>query len=304
MTSSKDFYSILGVLPDAEDVVIVAAYRALSSRYHPDRWTGDPTTAHERMTGLNEAYAVLNDVQKRKAYDQERTEKGGTFTDDENGRDDAFDTALGALENRWQIAVGIFPDLSQIRKQLAQTGHRLAFAFVVTMLESRRFNDRKAIAESMEKSFLERYFGTDKTIVELAKELIQMSMKGAILRLNQLVDVMGSEVAPELLIQKIDQEFGLVEARSAQATKHLNEKEAQEMTERIRRLRNSIKERRYSDEAFELAHILGYEIDKLEGGWLRGDKYAIRRGGGSAVIFQAENLEQVVVWVNENLCID
>lgn len=76
-------------------------------------------------SGLNEAYAVLNDVQKgpKKAYDQERTEKAHSQTT-RMVRDDAFDTALGALENRWQIAVDIFPDLSQIRKQLAQTGHR------------------------------------------------------------------------------------------------------------------------------------------------------------------------------------
>ena len=40
MTSDKDYYRILGVLDDAEDIVIKAAYRALAQRYHPDRWQG------------------------------------------------------------------------------------------------------------------------------------------------------------------------------------------------------------------------------------------------------------------------
>lgn len=34
----KDYYATLGVTPQAEDVVIKAAYRALAQRYHPDRF--------------------------------------------------------------------------------------------------------------------------------------------------------------------------------------------------------------------------------------------------------------------------
>jgi len=44
----KDYYIILGVLPDAEDVVIRAAYKALVQRYHPDRFKGDPAEAHRK----------------------------------------------------------------------------------------------------------------------------------------------------------------------------------------------------------------------------------------------------------------
>jgi curved DNA-binding protein CbpA len=35
--SSPDHYSVIGVLPTADDVVIRAAYRALAQRYHSDR---------------------------------------------------------------------------------------------------------------------------------------------------------------------------------------------------------------------------------------------------------------------------
>ncbi len=34
MNSNNDYYRILGVLDDTEDIVIKAAYRALAQRYH------------------------------------------------------------------------------------------------------------------------------------------------------------------------------------------------------------------------------------------------------------------------------
>ena len=66
MNSEVDYYAVLGVLPDAEDIVVVAAYRALANRYHPDRWKGDVAEATRRMADINIAYGVLGDVAKRK----------------------------------------------------------------------------------------------------------------------------------------------------------------------------------------------------------------------------------------------
>ena len=59
---AKDYYSILGVSPTAELVVIRAAYRALALRYHPDTWGGDKTYAENLMRELNEAYEVLSNA--------------------------------------------------------------------------------------------------------------------------------------------------------------------------------------------------------------------------------------------------
>ena len=40
MANEKTYYQTLGVTPDAEDIVIRAAYKALSQRYHPDKFKG------------------------------------------------------------------------------------------------------------------------------------------------------------------------------------------------------------------------------------------------------------------------
>lgn len=65
-----DYYQMLQVDPRAEQEVIQAAYRGLAKKYHPDVYTG--ADRHERMRAVNEAYAVLGDPQKRRAYDQQR----------------------------------------------------------------------------------------------------------------------------------------------------------------------------------------------------------------------------------------
>jgi hypothetical protein len=68
---TADYYSILGVTPAAEDVVIRAAYRALIRHYHPDTNT-DPE-AQERARAITAAFAVLRDPAKRAEYDARRT---------------------------------------------------------------------------------------------------------------------------------------------------------------------------------------------------------------------------------------
>jgi hypothetical protein len=64
----KDHYSVLGVTPASEDVVIRAAYRALMRRYHPDADASEE--AAERAREINEAYRVLSEPESRARYDE------------------------------------------------------------------------------------------------------------------------------------------------------------------------------------------------------------------------------------------
>ena len=67
----KDYYAILQVHPRAEPEVIEAAYRRLSRKYHPDvRGQAD---AGQRMRELNEAFEILGDPARRRAYDRQRS---------------------------------------------------------------------------------------------------------------------------------------------------------------------------------------------------------------------------------------
>jgi curved DNA-binding protein CbpA len=65
--SRRSPYDVLQVQPHAQADVIAVVYRHLAKRYHPDR---DPSPdAAARMAELNEAYAILGDVEKRARYD-------------------------------------------------------------------------------------------------------------------------------------------------------------------------------------------------------------------------------------------
>jgi curved DNA-binding protein CbpA len=65
----RNLYRILHVQPEAPAEVIKASYRALMSaaRMHPDLG-GD----HAKAAALNDAYAVLSDPERRRAYDLAR----------------------------------------------------------------------------------------------------------------------------------------------------------------------------------------------------------------------------------------
>lgn len=64
----EDYYEILGVSSEASDKEIQKAYRKLAHKYHPD--SNKSKEAEEKFKKINEAYNVLKDNDKRKAYDQ------------------------------------------------------------------------------------------------------------------------------------------------------------------------------------------------------------------------------------------
>ncbi|MCW1930666.1 MAG: molecular chaperone DnaJ [Candidatus Kerfeldbacteria bacterium] len=63
---AKDYYNILGVGKSASQDEIKKAFRKLAHQHHPDKEGGDV----EKFKEINEAYQILSDEQKRKAYDQ------------------------------------------------------------------------------------------------------------------------------------------------------------------------------------------------------------------------------------------
>lgn len=69
MTTRRTPYEVLNLSPDAEPVVIEAAYRALIKKYHPDLWVGDPD-AEARAASINHAWATLRDPGTKAECDQ------------------------------------------------------------------------------------------------------------------------------------------------------------------------------------------------------------------------------------------
>ncbi|MFK7988243.1 MAG: molecular chaperone DnaJ [Sandaracinaceae bacterium] len=66
---SRDYYEVLGVEKSASETELKKAYRKLALQYHPDRNQGDDE-AEAKFKEVSEAYAVLNDEEKRGIYDR------------------------------------------------------------------------------------------------------------------------------------------------------------------------------------------------------------------------------------------
>lgn len=287
--SARDHYSTLGVLPEAEAIVVTAAYRALAQRYHPDKSPGDPLEAHRRMAEINEAYRVLGDANLRAEYDaSRRMEDYADYRSAESDESsEAFSAALRELEERWEMAVEIFPDLGLLRTSLAKISTSLAFGFVTILLDSKKYNHRGEIATSLERQYLQRYFGSNERILEYAKELIQAGHREAARTLNRIVDVMGSEIDPGLVVQRIEKQF------SIQATRL--------QREGLETLARSVRDTEYFTEACQLAKILGYKIEELSTGFL-GAHLNITVTSPKNETAQFHSRIDFVSWVKKDLC--
>lgn len=72
MKTFTDYYTLLGVAPDASPEAIKAAFKKLALQYHPDVYKG--VDANERMSQLLQAYQTLNTAESRRHYDAQRSE--------------------------------------------------------------------------------------------------------------------------------------------------------------------------------------------------------------------------------------
>lgn len=66
----KDYYRIMGLQPAATLAEIRRAYRKKASALHPDR--NPDARAHAEFQEMQEAYEVLSNADRRKAYDDNR----------------------------------------------------------------------------------------------------------------------------------------------------------------------------------------------------------------------------------------
>ena len=65
-----DYYSILEVPFGATNDELKKAYRTLSMKFHPDRNKDNPSATLKQQE-INEAYYILGNAEKKKAYDKE-----------------------------------------------------------------------------------------------------------------------------------------------------------------------------------------------------------------------------------------
>lgn len=203
----KNYYAILGLVPEAEKEVIKAAYRALAMLHHPDRNHENPLAA-EKMAEVNEAYAVLSNDEERKRYDLEyKAILGASEKWSINDMADAELAINEVIQKDWETALNYFPDLALMAEELHKLSPQLANVFRLTLLESKQYENRKQLATQFENEYLSSYFGKSIQLQKFAKELICSGYLNAARALNEVVRVIGVSADDEEVIRRICREF-------------------------------------------------------------------------------------------------
>ncbi|MEA2321742.1 MAG: molecular chaperone DnaJ [Solirubrobacteraceae bacterium] len=100
-TTPRDPYDVLGIARDADETQIKKAFRKLARELHPDVNRHDPD-AEEKFKEAAEAYEILNDAERRAAYDRYGHEgvRSGGFAPNFEGFgsiSDLFDAFFGGF---------------------------------------------------------------------------------------------------------------------------------------------------------------------------------------------------------------
>lgn len=72
-SKTKDYYKVLGVATDADELAIKRAYRRMTKQHHPDKAHTQGVSreqAQKKMADINEAYEVLSDPELRARFDR------------------------------------------------------------------------------------------------------------------------------------------------------------------------------------------------------------------------------------------
>jgi curved DNA-binding protein CbpA len=202
-------YQILGVLDDAEDVVIRAAYKALAQRYHPDKWTGNKDEANHRMQEINEAYAILSDSKKRKQYDAIEKDKSN-YSELSNYDKKKCSKISLIYEPEMKALLLIHPEVKKIESNLIKIDKRLQSIFRTYLFAVRNFEkleDIQLIANYIKNEFLKIFFGNNQDVIEFAEKLILEKNKDAAFMLNDLIYKLGSKIPADRVIRLVIDKF-------------------------------------------------------------------------------------------------
>ena len=246
MINGKTYYQILGVTPDAEDVVIRAAFKALTQIYHPDKFISSADRAHLKMVEINTAYEILSSEEKRRIYDQEIEKNGKARELLELDLEKDYSDYFSNDDESWTTALEYFPAVETYFYALKKINNSLAFSYREIILSTKTFEKAESLYWKLKTEFLSRYFGENIKIRELAASYIDLGVKEAVREINKTVRVLGDSIDADILEVKLKEKYNVPQSET-----RLNE---------LKQLKINLDKNKSITAAKKALTLLGYRI--------------------------------------------
>ncbi|WP_343189545.1 molecular chaperone DnaJ [Buchnera aphidicola] len=147
--NQRDYYQILGLNKNANDLEIKKAYKRLAIKFHPDRNQGNKESEN-KFKEVKKAYEILSDKKKRSAYDQYGHE---AFEQGYNGNEEyGFHSTFSNTTDFGDIFGDIFGDVFGNNKKNQKTrGADLCYKMQLTLEEAIKGITKKIKIPKLEK---------------------------------------------------------------------------------------------------------------------------------------------------------
>ena len=201
-------YQTLGVQPDADIIVIKAAYKALARKYHPDTSDLPKREAETKIKAINEAYEILSNPKSRSAYDESIDTSSYEPEEAAAEQESAFDAYY---EDKWKFAIEYFPSLASYYKDLRQVSNSLAQSYRMTIISGVDYGNQSKLKHEMLDNYLQLYFGKDKFNKEFGLSLLRNNNRLAARELNKAICQFGNSIDSWDLREKIKVKYQIKE---------------------------------------------------------------------------------------------
>lgn len=205
--SKINHYDVLGVPRDCEQQLIDTVYKSMVRIFHPDVFKGDKVFAQEKLKVINEAYSVLGDAERRKAYDAElrRSEGSGAteeIYEDERSDHQPFDEMY---KEEWKVIVGYFPEIDDFYKSLGKINANLSMSFKLEIISKKNYRFADALFQKMKQKFFNEKFGKNLNVHSLVMCAIENGNRKFAIELNRDLSILGESEYVVVLLKLFEQ---------------------------------------------------------------------------------------------------
>jgi curved DNA-binding protein CbpA len=197
-----NYYRILGVDNNAELIIIRAAYKTLIQKYHPDKAKDDSERKifNEKTKLINEAYDVLRDEIKRKAYDQ-------NFSSNNSQKNEH--TKTNNYDADWSVVIDNFPVIRFEYEELLVLSQEVANEFKQIIIKNKKFSESKSLAKKLKYDFFRKNYGDNTDCQDFAYWLHKADRIDIANELKNFVRILGSDIDNEKLIADLSDKYDL-----------------------------------------------------------------------------------------------